>query len=143
VGWQSSTPFPGSWLTSNPTSSTVRLNKVLSLHANPAPVLFLGTNSSTSFPRRSTETPSDPARLKTGRTARTDTAESGPKIVYCGKARRGIAPTLENERRATGNAADVVAVAVAVAVAVVVVGGDDDDGRLGDDDSAGPAAHDE
>ena len=126
---------------SNPTSSTVRLNKVLSLHANPAPVLFLGTNSSTSFPRRSTETPSDPARLKTGRTARTDTAESGPKIVYCGKARRGIAPTLENERRATGNAADFAA--VAVAVVVVGGGGDDNDVRLGDDDSAGPAAHDE
>ena len=79
--------------------------------------------------------------MKTGRTARTDTAESGPKIVYCGKARRGIAPTLENERRATGNAADFAA--VAVAVVVVGGGGDDNDVRLGDDDSAGPAAHDE
>jgi len=64
--------------------------------------------------------------------------------VYWGKARRGIAPTtLENERRETGSAADfAVVVAVAVAVVCVVVVGDDD-GHLGGDDGAGPAAHDE
>lgn len=66
------------------------------LHANPAPVLFLGMNSNTSLPRRSTDTPSLPARLNCGMTDRMERAESGPKIVYCGKPRRGMA--MLNER---------------------------------------------
>lgn len=53
-------------------------------------------NSNVNLPRRSTLTPSFPARLKLGRTARILNAVSGPKTVYWGKPRRGI--MLEKDR---------------------------------------------
>lgn len=72
-----------------------------------------------SFPRRSTLTPSFPARLNWGRMARTPRADSGPKIVYWGKPRRGMPPMpmLERERRV---------LLLALLLLIVV---DDDDGE--------------
>ena len=61
-------------------------------------MLFLGINSNINLPRRSTLTPSFPARRKFGMAALIDSAVSGPNIVYCGKPRRGIPPIDEKDR---------------------------------------------